>query len=125
MNYAKAKQLAQKMFGPTARLERGKTEKGTCTWAILIQKNGEWVVAGNGGTFDQMLQNAVQRVTEAKKRIAAQPAVTVKRNKATPVEILTEAKTFSAKEFGKMRVRAHALGCNGAPCSCGIDAVEP
>ncbi len=70
MNYAKAKQLAQKMFGPTARLERGKTKEDTWTWAILIQKNGEWVVAGNGGTFDQMLQNAAKRAADAHKKFA-------------------------------------------------------
>ena len=80
MNYAQAKRAAQKMFGPTARLERGKTKENTWTWAILIQKNGEWFVAGNGGTFDQMIQNAAKRVTEAKKRIDAQPAVAVKGN---------------------------------------------
>jgi len=80
MNYAKAKQLAQKMFGPTARLERGKTKENTWTWAILIRLHDDWQVAGNGNTFDQMLQNAVQRMTEAKKRIDAQPAVTLKGN---------------------------------------------
>lgn len=72
MNYAKAKNLAQKMFGPTVRIERGKTKEGTWTWAILIPMAGEWQVAGNGGTFDQMLQNAAQRVTAAKARVAAE-----------------------------------------------------
>lgn len=78
MNYAKAKQLAQKMFGPTARLERGKTKQGTWTWAMLIQQKGELVMAGNGGTFDQMLQNAAQRVVAAKAMIAAEKKAEVK-----------------------------------------------
>jgi len=80
MTYAKAKQLAQKMFGPTARLERGKMEEGSFVWAILVQHDGELAVAGRGNTFDVMLQDAAKRVMDARKRIAAQPAVTVKEN---------------------------------------------
>ena len=75
MNYAKAKQLAQKMFGPTARLERGKTKEKTWTWAILVQVRGEWQVVGNGGTFDQMIRSAAEKVTAAQKKFKAESKV--------------------------------------------------
>jgi len=70
MNYAKAKQLAQKMFGPTARLERGQRD-GTWVWAVLVTAHGELSVAGSGGSLGEAIRDAAKRVTKAQEKFAA------------------------------------------------------
>ena len=69
LTHAKAQALAKELFGPDAKVMRGKDSKGTWRWAILFPPKPpdrlEWVVAGSGGTYEEMFADAKGRLQSA------------------------------------------------------------